>query len=807
MRLIFCYLIIVLSSSCAVKERQLSEVSFFDHLSARWITDSIALPISDSLHYHQRRSPLFRKNFPADKEVSKATMIITAAGYFKATINGQSVGNGELEPAWTDYSKRIYYSEYNVTSLIRPGPNCIGVKLGNGFYNPLPLRKWGSRNLRKDTYVGKPTFIAKLRIDYKDGETQEIVSDQSWSYSFGPVVKNSVYIGVEYDATKEIQGWNQPTFDDRSWVSAKLAMPPEGKLKKTFFPPVAITREVRPQSISVMNSNKWLVDMGENFTGTYRARFRGNIGDTITLRFGERLHPDGTLNPMTSVIGQIKHKGVGGPGAPDIAWQTDSYIIGSEDAAWFQPEFTYHVYRYMEISGLREKPQMSDVTGLVMHSDVKRDNSFESSSALLNDIQGAIRRTFLTNLVSVQSDCPAREKFGYGGDINATSEAFIYNFDMAAFYRKTVYDWVDAMNDSSFVDTAPYVGIRYCGLSWESAFLITQYYLLLYYGDEQFVREMYDLNKSWMAKVQRIHPNGIVDKGLSDHESLEPVPVQLTGTAHYLQCARIMQTFAEIVGDELGSQKYEELARGIEGWLRAEYWEKPTLGNINRQTLFATLLYYGIVPSDQIEAGRDSLLSAITHGPARHFNTGIFGTKYILESFSKYDSPGAVFEIVNSTQYPGWGHMIDRGATTLWETWAESDNIYSNNHPMFGSVSEWFYKWLGGIRPDPNNPGFKNFFIQPYIPKGLDRLSCNYDSPYGTIVSEWEVTSLAHRRYHFVIPEGSQAEVVLVKRESDHIEIKKNQVKQRSQQVKGLELGKFRLEAGDYEVNVYPGSE
>ena len=256
---------------------------------------------------------------------------------------------------------------------------------------------------------------------------------------------------------------------------------------------------------------------------------------------------------------------------------------------------------------------------------------------------------------------------------------------MQTFYKKTVYDWVDAINDSTFVDTAPSIGIRYCGISWESAFLITQYQLYLYYNDQDFIREMYAFNKKWMNKVALIHPEGIVHTGLSDHESLLPVPVQLIGTLHYLQCARIMKAFAGIMKDQGGQIKYDQLALDLEQKVREAFWEKTIEGPINRQTLFASLLYHKIIPKDQIEAAKDSLKHALQKAPAKHLITGIFGTSFALEAISQYISPQTTFDIINSKDYPGWGHMVDRGATTLWETWKESDDIYSNSHPMFGT--------------------------------------------------------------------------------------------------------------------------
>jgi alpha-L-rhamnosidase len=784
---------------CTSNQEDAANHGFNADNASLWITDGRPLPESDSLFYLNHPAPLFRKEFINENSVKQAKLYITAAGYYSAFINGARVGNNVLDPAWTDFSKRVYYSEYDVSALVSEGVNCIGVSLGNGFYNPLPLRKWGHRNLRNDLPVGKPAFIAKLIITYKNGRSKEIASDTTWKYAYGPMIKNDVYLGVAYDAREEQEGWNNPGFEDNTWKLALIHQGPGGKLQKSFFPAVQVVKEITPIDIYSPAQGIYMVDMGVNFTGTYKIRLQGNSGDTVLFRFGERIYDDGTLNPMTSVIGQIKRKGVGGPGAPEIAWQRGSYIIGENSDEWYSPEFTYHTYRYMEISGLDKKPEISDIKGLFIHSNVEQENSFSCSSDLLNSIQEATERTFLANLVGVQSDCAAREKFGYGGDVNATSESFIYNFDMQAFYRKTIYDWVDAMNDSSFVDTAPYVGIRYCGISWESAFLITQYYLHLYYNDTAIVRELYDQDLQWMDKVARIHPEILVDEGLSDHESLEPVPVQLTGTCHYLQCARIMQTFAAEMGDKPNEDKFGRLADTLKTLVREQFWDQPVTDKINRQTLFSSLLYHDVIPADDIPAAQDSLLKAVQNGPSGHFNTGIFGTKYVLETLSER-APEEVFTIVNSTSYPGWGHMIDRGATTIWETWKESENTYSNCHPMFGTVTEWYYRWLAGIRPIPEYPGFKEFTLAPSTPDGLEFVNCAYQSPYGKIVSNWKREGNAYR-YEVEIPPGSIANVCLPVKSSDKISIEKIGDYVAPDSIKGLQTGSFQLTEGKYVIS------
>jgi alpha-L-rhamnosidase len=556
--------------------------------------------------------------------------------------------------------------------------------------------------------------------------------------------------------------------------------------------------------------------MGVNFTGLYSIKLRGQPGDIVIFRFGERLYDDGTLNPMTEVAGQIKRANIksatqeatwnssvfntnNGPGCPPVAWQTDKYVFGDQTEITYTPLFTFHVFRYMEISGLKYKPEKSDISGLMFHSNVENGNSFSSSSELINSIQTATRRTFLNNLVSVQSDCPGRERFGYGGDLNATADAFIYNFDMHSFYRKTLYDWVDAMKDSTFIDASPFVGLKGCGMSWESAFIITQYKLLLYYNDTNIIKELYKLDLKWMEKAARLHPSGIVDKGLSDHESLIKVPVKLIGTTHYLDCARIMKRFAVMMNDTENEKKFEKLAGDLSIRVREMYWNKSVPDTINRQTLFSTLLYYDLVPANEKKTAVDSLLKALKKGPAGHFNTGIFGTKYILETLSGSEKADNVYSVVNSREFPGWGFMMNRGATTIWETWKESDNVFSNCHPMFGSVSEWFYRWLAGIRPDPDNPGFRKFTISPFIPSDLSFVNCTYDSPYGLIKSNWE-KSKEGVQFEITVPEGTTASFCVTAAGKTSCEVRNNQTNKITRLNTTGSLFKTDLPGGSYVI-------
>jgi alpha-L-rhamnosidase len=799
---------------------------------AKWIGDNKPLPSSDSLYYLNDAAPEFRKTFKVGGELRSAKLFITAAGYYVAKLNGKKIGKSFLDPAWTTYSKRIYYSTYDITSQILPDQNSIVVSIGNGFYNPLPLRMWGTYNLRKTLSVGRPAFIAKLVLIYKNGHQETINTDSSWKFATGPILRNSVYLGEVYDARKKLNNWSKVSTKNQSWTNASVVDGPGGNLQKAFFPAIHQTEFQKPIKITTPKPQVYVVDMGKNYTGLYKIRLRGKEGEKITLRFGERIYTNGELNPMTAVCGQIKKQGRGGPGAPAIAWQSDEYIFGKEKEVWYSPQFTFHVFRYIEITGLTLAPKLSDIQGIVLHTNVKSNGTFNSSSLLLNSIQNATRQTFVNNLMSVQSDCPGRERFGYGGDLNATSESFICNFNMQQFYRKTIYDWTDVVMDTAFVDVAPFV-MKYCGISWESALLTTQYNLYKYYNDTAIVNEMYDFDLKWMDKAARIHPTGMVHKGLADHESMIPVPVELIGTSHYLQCAHIMKQFATLKKDKTNELKFGELEKNIASQLVSMFWQSPIKSPIksqtlldkllsflekntppqllnifwkapikppiNKQTLFATLLYHNLIPEKEKQVAADSLLNALKNGVNGHFTTGIFGTKYILEALSQAGYADKVFDIVNSREYPGWGFMIDKGATTLWETWKESEDTYSNCHPMFGTVSEWSYRWLGGIRQTENQVGFKKFIIAPFLPKDLKYVNCSYKSPQGLITSNWEKTTPSATVFKIRIPKSSEAEVSLPFDKFKSISLVMNS---KMANVKHLNSTNIKLTEGTYHIEV-----
>ena len=719
---------------------------------AVWITDRSEYPETDSLFYLDHPAPYLRTEFGIRGDIVKAEMWITAAGYYETWLNGNRLGDQQLDPAWTDFTKRIYITCLDVTTSVRRGKNSWGIMTGNGFYNPLPLRLWGSRNIRNGLHVGKPCVIARLVVTLRNGKQKVFCTSNQWVTKPGPVTRNNVYLGEWVDSRKEINGWNFPGANRKGWEPVLVVNGPGGKLELSSFPPIRITKWIEPAHITQDPKSRQIIDFGQNFAGLTRTRIKAEPDDTIRFRYGELLYPDGSLNPMTSVCGQIKRAGTGGPGAPAVAEQMDLYVAKGNGEEFFQPRFTFHGFRYVEVTGLRNNLSKSDILAGRMNSDVKEAGITISSSEYLNKLDENSRWTFLSNLQSVQSDCPAREKFGYGGDINATADAYIYHYDMQAIYRKMIYDWVDAMKPEGFVDTAPFVGIEYCGLSWESAFLFLQNVLWIHYGDTDLVKEMYEIDQVWMEKIARIHPNLVVDKGLSDHESLAKVPVELIGTCHYYQIARIMARFAAVNGDQDGIVRYTKLADEIRARIIDLFWDAPEIIVPNQQTLLATLLASDILDVKDSSIAMERLLQVLKDADY-HVTTGIFGTKYLLDALSSHDRTDIAFRVVNQSGFPGWKYMVDNGATTLWETWKESDNTFSQNHPMFGSVSEWYLKWLGGIQPDPENPLKNKVILKPRPVKNLDSLSSEKYFPSGSLLSRWwwKEKTLC---FEFSIPEG-----------------------------------------------------
>ena len=732
---------------------------------AEWINDGGKNPENIEEFYADNPAPLFRRDFELEKKIKKARLYITGVGYYEATINGDRVGDHFLDPGWTNFSKRVLYSTYNVTNLIRNGGNSIGVTLGNGWYNPLPMKMWGRRNLREHLTIGQPQFIAQLKIEYTDGTTETIVSNEEWKTHVGPIIRNNIYLGEIYDARKEIEDWDSFGFDESNWTNAKISEEKLGKLQTQNQPPIKITGKLSPVKLTEPKPKTYIFDMGQNYAGWVRLKVEAPAGTKIKLRFGELLYKDGTLNVMTSVAGQIKGRKKdgslkGGEFSPDTAWQSDTYITSGKGIEYYTPRFTFHAFRYVEITGYPEPPAIDAIEGFRLSSELEKTGSFECSNKLFNDIQKMVEWTFLSNVFSVQSDCPHRERFGYGGDIGATSDAFIYNFDMSTFYSKAVRDFQEAaLPDGMLPDTAPFLGINYCGIAWAMAHPLLLSELYQYYGDISLIEEQYETARKWFELV--ISENDlIITHGLSDHESLISTPPAEMVSPIYFKVAVMMSDLAKILDRKEDATKYENLSEQIKKAYLLKFHEK---GNGKfapfTQASQSFALYTGLTPKNEIANAVSELLNIIANQNG-HLNTGIYGTKYSLDVLSKYGYAETAGKMISKKNFPGWENMLEQGATTLWEHWEYSDNTYSHNHPMFGSVSEWFYKWLAGIQADPSAVGFDKIIIRPQMVSDVTWVKAHYNSVHGKILSEWERDEDSFN-LNITIPANSTASVYI----------------------------------------------
>jgi len=747
---------------------------------ASWITRQRSAPLTEQQMFEDEPAPLFRKEFQIGKKLHRARVYISGLGYYELRLNGRRVGDHVLDPGWTTYSKRVLYSTYDVTAQLQRGPNALGVMLGNGWFNPLPLRLWGHINPRDNLTIGEPRVIVQLVAEFEDGTRETVVTDESWKVGSGPILRNSVYLGEVYDARKEQPGWDRPGFDASTWQPAVRATEPLGPLRAQEAPPIRVTRVLKPVKLTEPKPGVHIFDLGQNFAGWARLRVQGPAGTRVRLRYGELLYPDGTLNGMTAVCGQIKQGGPGyrydGQGAPKTAWQMDDYILKGEGEEVYTPRFTFHGFRYVEVTGYPGKPMLASLEGLRLNSDVTPAGQFACSNERLNRIQEMVLWTELSNLFSVESDCPHREKFGYGGDIVAAGEMAMFNFDMGRFYAKAVQDLVDAVRpNGGFTETAPFVGISDQGLGemsgpvgWGTAHPFLLWGLYQHYGDTRLLEENYEAAKRWLALLQSRAQDGILDNGISDHESLVPKPRTLTGTGFYYLNAKLLAGIARALGKEADATETEALAEQIKAAFNRRFL-KPGTGRYDTatQACQAFALYLGLVPREEQDRALEVLVRDIeAHGG--HLTTGIFGTKFMLHTLADLGRADMAFEVVNQRTFPGWGYMLENGATTLWEHWQFSDNTYSHNHPMFGSVSEWFYRVLGGINAAPDAVAFDRIIIRPQPVGDLKWVKATYDSVRGNVVSDWTREG-GRFRLRVRVPVGATATVFLPAKEGTPI--------------------------------------
>ncbi len=702
---------------------------------AFWIRDPHAHFFTDERAYQVNPAPVFSRVVSPGKTVRAARLFISALGYFEATLNGVKIGNHVLNPSQTDYKHRIFYNSYDISPLLQQPQNLLEVMVGNGWYNPMPLRLFGRFNLQEVLPVGEPSLRAQIHLEYIDGSTEIIASDTTWKVRNGSVIRNSIYLGE----------WIDPALShkaaDRTAVPATV---PRGKMELHTSPPVIIGDTLAPVGMH-RTSTGWVLDFGSNQTGVLQLVANIPAGDTIRVQYGELLYPDGRLNKMTSTTGQIKAPGRGGPGAPDTAYQEDRFI-GTGKVEIYQPRFTYHGYRYAEILGLKNTPDTSSIRTLVFHADLSTAGEFECSDPRLNKLFEIAKRTFLSNLIGIQSDCPHREKLGYGGDIMATAESFIHLFDMEDFYVKTARDFADAARtDGGLTETAPFVGIADEGygngsgpIEWGTAHPELLWQLYQYYGNRKIVKEQYPVARNWVEFLRNKAAAGQLNTTIGDHETIAPKDIPLSVLSFYYYNVKLVAQLARVNGNKADAKNYQALADSLFRVFEKKFLlsDSGRVG-IGTQSTQAHALYFNLVPEQLRQKAVDYLVKLIKERDNGHISTGIFGTKFLLEVLGSYGRADLGYDLLVKEGFPGWMHMLDNGATSLWEHWEFSDNTFSHNHPMFGTYVEFLFRWQAGIRKlSKTKAAAADYLIQPDT-RRLNWVNSAVQTPNGRLAVKW----------------------------------------------------------------------
>ncbi len=732
---------------------------------AKWIT-------TEEKIIHQ--SPLLRKSFQTGKNIRSAYAFVTAGGIYEFYLNGKKVGDHVLDPAITNYRKTVLYSTYDVTSLLKAGENVAGAMLGNGAYNGRKAEgrySWGGENKS----LGNPCFLAQIIIIYSDGSQDVVTTDESWKYTWGPVTFNNFYGGEDYDARKEVSNWQDPAFDDSNWEDVTLADPPGGILKSLMMPPIKVTATIQPVASTNPSPGVYLFDLGQNIAGWWRIHIKGHEGLTIRVRGAETLNDSLFAKPLEKgdmLSTKFNYHAE--------VW-TDYTLRGGETEV-YEPRFFYSGFRYIEVTtGNGNAPDEIKAEGRVVRSALVRTGTFTSSDSLLNRIHRAGVWAIKGNTVSYPTDCPHREKGAYNGDGQVIAETSMHDFRMAAFYTKWLNDMRDSQEENGRIpNTSPtLVGGTGGGVAWGSAYILIPYWMHLYYNDNRVLKEHYPTMKKYLQYLK--------DLGGRDEHPEEPyiinffdqywyslgewcAPGQSDGPNHavvntfyYYYNTRLMSKIAGLTGNEQDAKYFTALGDTIKTAFNNKFFNAETglYGTDETYQTYQLLALVGdMVPEGYREKVFDTVVDDIKSRNG-HLNTGIIGTKYLWPILSEGDQGELAYQVATQTTYPSYGYWLKNHATTLFEEW---DGKHSHNHQMFGSVIEYFYKYLAGIRSPSDesktSAGYKHIHLQPFVPEGLSSVDASVETVAGEIRAAWKKGDGTFR-YNVSIPANTSATVVL----------------------------------------------
>lgn len=710
---------------------------------AQWIGLDKAMPW-DSLITHSRLSArYFRKSFAAPSRVKKATVFISGLGLYELYINGQRIGDAVMAPAPTDYTKSVLYNTYDVTNQLQKGKNVIATVLGNGRF--FTMRQ--NYKPKKIKTFGFPKLLLQLEIEYANGTRKTIVSDASWKMTAdGPIRTNNEYDGEEYDATKEMPGWNNNGFNDAGWQQPQLVQAPGGRLTAQMNDPVKIMQTIKPVGITQLKPGVFIMDMGQNMVGRIQMSMKkADKGQEVKLRFAESLQPNGEL--YTANLRDAK--------------VTDVYTANGNGTETWMPDFVFHGFRYVEITNYPGTPTTNDFEGKVIYDALKTTGSFETSNDIINHIYKNAWWGISGNYKGMPMDCPQRnERMPWLADraIGALGESFL--FDNGKLYAK----WLDDIEQSqteagSIPDVAPAFWHYYSDdVTWPGTYFTIANMLYKQYGDKRVIEKHYASMKKWLAYMQsKYMTNFIITKDkygdwcvppespnlIHSKDSARITDGTLIATAYYYRLLWNMQRFAKLLNKPEDEKAFAALSNNIREAFNKKFFNKQKKCYSNN-TVTANILplYFNMAPDNMREGIYNNIEHKIWSENHGHLSTGVIGVQWLMRTLTNYDHPDLAYTLASDTSYPSWGYMVKHGATTIWELWngnTADPKMNSQNHVMLlGDLLTWLYEDMAGIKSDSIQTGFKKIIMQPSPVDGLDYVNASYESIHGLIKSDWK---------------------------------------------------------------------
>jgi alpha-L-rhamnosidase len=714
-------------------------------------------------------SPLMRKEISIGRKVRHALYYTSALGIYEAYINGKKVGRQLLAPEWTDYDHHVQYQTHDVTAMLQLGTNVLGVMLADGWYSGA---RWSHPGRGGYGSLARK-FIGQLVITYEDGTTEIVATDGSWKYlAQGPVTQVTTFGGEEYDAKNESAGWDKPGFDDSHWSMPAVYPGEDANLVAQMNEPIAVISEHKPVSVRKAGANKYIFDMGQNIVGWCRLSLPYNPGRDITFRYGEVLNDDGTLY-TDNLRG---------------ARQTDVYHPGGEKRIGYEPRFTYHGFRFVEVDGLTQQPQLSHIRGKMVASSSPETGTFATSDRDVNKLWENIRWTQWGNMISVPTDCPQRdEREGWMGDAQVFSQTAIFNLDMAGFYTKWMRDIRDdQLPDGRFPDISPHDGgwlSIYNAPGWADAGVIIPWRMYQNYNDTDILTTQYDAMKRFVDFIHRHNPDLLwrVGRGRMYGDWLNgntivsadypktggQMPNDVYSTIYFAYSTGIVARAAGLLGREGDRVYYGALAEKIKQAFVAAYVSSDGKIEGDTQAGYAMALEWDMLPETLRVPAAAHMADAVRAYDYR-ISTGIHSTIRLMKQLCEYGYSDIAYRLLMSRRFPSWFYSIDQGATTIWERWDgyvagrgfQNAGMNSFNHVAIGAVGEWMYSHILGIRPDDGRPGYRHFTVKPLPGGKLTWAKGSYHAITGRIEVSW-TNAGGEFALDVTVPPNTEATVVM----------------------------------------------